>query len=1023
MEGDGAARDRDRTAGRDRPAVDGDDRERVAVDVAVVGEDRDRGGTVLSDREGVGERRRRIVDRRHRDGDGGEAGAAVAVRDPVGEAVGAGEVGVRRVGEAAIREKHDRAVGRPRDEPVGEGIAVGIGVRPGAVIRSQAAGQDPVLGDHEGVVGGDRGRVDDRPVDAAARGGTGRIGGGDRHPVGRAAAGPRGAGRDRAGDRSRRGVDHEPGRQAGRRECERSAVGVAEGRARCEGDSFPVGVPERRERVGGRRVVQSVDPHGEHRRREAAGAVRDGVADARRPRRARREADEVRARIEGEAAIRPDGEGAAGRARHGGADPARGRARAHHRQDVAVDVGVAACRAQNDVAGDRRVLARRRGVVGCDGGVVDRGHRAGDEPGPRGAVLVRQRVGEGDRADDVGGRGEQKGAVRLQRDRAGTDRDALAGEDRDTVDLRHREGIAVGIGVVGEHPDRDGCVLGRDEGIGGGGRCVVHRSDRDGDRVGHGRGAVADRVGEAVGPGIVRRRGVGEGAGGIDRDRAVRRRRREGVGQGVAVEVGGSRQAIAYRRVLDRREGGVIADGRVVGARDRDGENRSRGAALAVGDRVVDARAAGDPGRQVVEIGAGREVERAVGADREQAAGRAGARGADAGTGTVDRDDAQGIAVWVAVGAGTVVGEDRACDRHALDRRDGVGLGHRGRVGDPQDDGLGRRGSGGITHRHRDGVEAAIDLRGGGIDGAGDHPGGGIDREPGREAGGGKEQGVAVDVGEEARDVEADGLAVREGPVGDRRGDRRVVDRRHGDRHRVGHGAAAVAHRVGEAVGPGEVGVRRIGEGAPGADRDGAVRCLRALGVDEGIAVGVGRTRQRPGQDPVFRGRDREVGGGRRVVGAGDRDGERRRRGGAGRIGGRVGHARRAALALLQVLEGRARIEVVGAVRPDREGAAGRARHGGPDTGRQAGDRHDREGVALGISVVGQHRGAGKDRRVLPRRRRVVGRPRRGVHRHHRDRRDGGLRDVVGRVDHVEDQGARAGRRRVAHVLVADRRH
>ena len=59
-----------------------------------------------------------------------------------------------------------------------------------------------------------------------------------------------------------------------------------------------------------------------------------------------------------------------------------------------------------------------------------------------------------------------------------------------------------------------------------------------------------------------------------------------------------------------------------------------------------------------------------------------------------------------------------------------------------------------------------------------------------------------------------------------------VGDRGHGDGDRGGLGAVVVGHRVGEAVGAVEVGVRRVGAGAVAVDDDRAVGALGDAGHD-----------------------------------------------------------------------------------------------------------------------------------------------------------------------------------------------
>ena len=102
--------------------------------------------------------------------------------------------------------------------------------------------------------------------------------------------------------------------------------------------------------------------------------------------------------------------------------------------------------------------------------------------------------------------------------------------------------------------------------------------------------AVGHRVGEAVRAAVVGRRGVGEGAVGIDHHDAVRR-----IG-GFAPDVAAvadrrvvARQGAAERRVLDRREAVRHRHRRVVGRRHGQRHGRRAGAAVSVGHRVGEA--------------------------------------------------------------------------------------------------------------------------------------------------------------------------------------------------------------------------------------------------------------------------------------------------------------------------------------------------------------------------------------------------------------------------------------------------
>ena len=121
--------------------------ERVAVDIAVVGQHDDGDRRALRGRHRVVGRRGGVVDRGHRDAHRRGVGAAVPVRDAVGEAVGAVEVGVRRIGEGAVGIGDNHAIGRPGLDRGAEGVAVDI-----AVVGQHVDSNRRVLGHRHGVV-------------------------------------------------------------------------------------------------------------------------------------------------------------------------------------------------------------------------------------------------------------------------------------------------------------------------------------------------------------------------------------------------------------------------------------------------------------------------------------------------------------------------------------------------------------------------------------------------------------------------------------------------------------------------------------------------------------------------------------------------------------------------------------------------------------------------------------------------------------------------------------------------------
>jgi len=71
---------------------------------------------------------RRVVDRVHREGHGGDVAVGLTVIRLVGEAVAAVVIGARRVGERTIGVQRQRAVGRAADQDGREAVAVHVAV-------------------------------------------------------------------------------------------------------------------------------------------------------------------------------------------------------------------------------------------------------------------------------------------------------------------------------------------------------------------------------------------------------------------------------------------------------------------------------------------------------------------------------------------------------------------------------------------------------------------------------------------------------------------------------------------------------------------------------------------------------------------------------------------------------------------------------------------------------------------------------------------------------------------------------
>ena len=530
----------------------------------------------------VGDRRRRsvhdrcIVDRIHRDGDIGDIGAAFAIADFVGDRVRAVEIGVRRVGDRAIGVDRDRAVCRGCADN-GQGVAVRIDV-----VRQHRNDDRRVLVGRGGIVHGIGRRVGDGVGEGGRNGAAVPVIRGDRDGID-AARDLAGRIVDRAADDAGVRVDRQTCRQSARAVGKRVAVHVGEIARNVGGHCACIHPGDRGDGGGDGRVVRGRDGHGDGAGGKAAIAIADRVGD-------RVGAVEIGIRHIGDRAVGVDRDGTV---RRNGAG---------HSQRIAVDIGVVTQRSD----GDRGVFRSGGGVRIGDRRIVDRSHGHADGSGGETTVAI---------ADGVGDRG---GAVEI---RGGREHDRPVGIDRHRPVGRCRAGhgqrVAVGVAVVAQDVDRHRRVFVGRSRIVDGHRDVVHRSDRDHHDSGRNAAvAVADLVGDGIGAVEIRIRHIGNGAVGIDRDRAIGRAG-AGNGQRVAIGIGIVRQH-AHRdgRIL-RRRCRIVRGGRTrVG--HRPGEGLADGATVPVvggdGDRV-DAIAGGPADGCLVVDRAGNDT--GVGVDRQ----------------------------------------------------------------------------------------------------------------------------------------------------------------------------------------------------------------------------------------------------------------------------------------------------------------------------------------------------------------------------------------------------------------------
>ena len=197
----------------------------------------------------------------------------------------------------------------------------------------------------------------------------------------------------------------------------------------------------------------------------------------------------------------------------------------------------------------------------------------------------------------------------------------------------------------------------------------------------------------------------------------------------------------------------------------------------------------------------------------------------------------------IEIGIG-IIAQDRDIDRRVFLRDRRIVIGNGADIGDGPVERGGDGAAIAIIRRHGDGVDTAIDRAGIGIDRAADHAGDRVDCQAAGQAGGAVAERVAVHIGEIARNIGRHSLAVIGEAIGNRRRQRIVVNRVHGDSNGRGIGAAlAIVDGVSDCVRAVEIGIRRIGDGAVRIDHHRAVR-RRCSGNGQRVAIGVGVVRQ-----------------------------------------------------------------------------------------------------------------------------------------------------------------------------------
>ena len=1036
------------------------DRERVEVDVRVIGQRIASQGRVFAARQSVGDERRRVVNRREGD-DEGRRGGQRAVGDRVGQGrdvaipIRHWDEAIRTIGidrDRADTREDGRLAGSLRlavDREAGDRErAIDVGVVGQDITRDRG-----VFGGGGGIGEGD-GRVIDRGDRERERRGCGlatigqRVGddGDVTVPVEHRCEGV-GARRgqreatdvgDRVGGTDRERTDFTSDGEGRDSQVGRFDIGVVG-----EDVTTEDGVFSARARVDGadRRVIDRGEGDGQLGR-GGGGTVGDRVGCERYgtiPVGDRREGVSTRG-ADGERTLAGDGGGLAGRVDRGVAEDRELR---HREGGACIDVGVIG----QDIASGGVVFGHGDAVVGGDRRVIDGGDRQRERGGRRGDP-IGERVGDHRHsAVVVGHRREEVGTVGVDAERAlGGDRGGLAsGVDRGVTgdqELRHGEDGALNIGVVGQEVTGDVGIFGARRGVGDTDRRVIDRGDGERERRGRRQRAIGGGVGDDRGGAVpVGQRHEDVEAVAADRQAADVRDgegRADGASDAVdregrdghrAIDVGVVRQDVARDRGHVFRGGGGVGDRdrRVVDGRDREREGRGRGGG-AVGQRVGDDRHGAVPvGHRREGVGARRgEVEctltgeGVIRANRERTRFTRDGKGRDCERGVLD------------VG---VVGEDVAGDVRVFSARARVDGADRRVVDRRERDTQGRRrGERAVRDRVGERRDVAVEVgdRDEGVAAVGVDDDRADARDGGRLAGGlglavdreARDREGVVDVGVVGQDVARDRGHVFRGGGGVGNRDWCVVHRGDREREGRGRGGGAVGQRVGDdRHGAVPVGHRRERVGTRGRQVERALTGDRVVGADRERTGFTGDGERGDGQDGlldvgvvgedvagldrVFGARARVGDAHRRVVDRGDRDGEGRG-GGQAAVRRGVGDGRDRAVPVGDRDEG---VTAVGVQRErtdvgDGEGRADRA-----------GDAVDREGRdrqrAVDVGVVGED--VARDRGgVFQARGRVGDRDRRVVDRgdRERERRGRGGRAVGQRVGDDRDGAVPVGDRR-----------
>ena len=195
--------------------------QRIAIGIAVIGQNRNRDGRILIGPRNIVDRNRRVIDCTDGDDHGSGRKTAIAVADRVNDRIDAIEIGIGHIAQRAVGIDRDGAVARCCERH-DQRITIRIGI-----IRQHRYNDRRVFTGRRGIVHRCRCRVGDRPCERLTGRKTTWIGTRNRHGI-NATARLAGIFVNRARDRAGCRVDAQAGRQTTGGKAQRVAIAVAE---------------------------------------------------------------------------------------------------------------------------------------------------------------------------------------------------------------------------------------------------------------------------------------------------------------------------------------------------------------------------------------------------------------------------------------------------------------------------------------------------------------------------------------------------------------------------------------------------------------------------------------------------------------------------------------------------------------------------------------------------------------------------------------------------------------------------